>query len=124
VLLSDSSTGRGVALHSVLFTRDPFSITSPLNPGSDKRTRVLLFGFNVNLLSGETATAIRAKAVNSSGVVYDLPVEYAAKVPGFDWLWEITVRLPEDSSLQGNILVSISLHGLTSNNVTLKIAPP
>jgi uncharacterized protein (TIGR03437 family) len=84
----------------------------------------MLFGINVNLSSGETATAIRGKAVSSSGVVYDLPVEYAAKVPGFDWLWVIMVRLPADTSLQGNISVSISVHGASSNNVTVQIAPP
>jgi uncharacterized protein (TIGR03437 family) len=84
----------------------------------------MLFGMNVNLSSGETATAIHGKAVSSSGTVYDLPVEYAAKAPGFDWLWVITVRLPEDTNLQGNISVSISVHGLSSNSVTLKITPP
>jgi len=124
VLLTDSSTTRGLALHSTLFTRDPFWITSPFNPGTDKRTRITLFSTNVNLLPGETASAIKGQAVSSIGGVYDLPVEYVGKVPGFDWLWEVTVRLPEDWSLQGNISVSISLHGVSSNTVTAKIAPP
>lgn len=124
VLLTDSSTNRGVALHSTLFTRDPFWITSPLNPGTDKRTRITLFSTNINLFSGETASTIKGKAVSSFGGVYDLPVEYAAKVPGYDWLWSVTVRLPEDPSLQGNISVSISLHGVSSNSITVKIAPP
>jgi uncharacterized protein (TIGR03437 family) len=84
----------------------------------------MLFAVNINLSSGETFTAIRGKAVSSFGGIYDLPVEYAAKVPGFDWLWVVTVRLPEDPSLQGSISVSISLHGASSNSVTLQIAPP
>ena len=124
ILLTDGSTNRGLALHSTLLTRDPFWITSPANIGSDKRTRVSLFGINVNLLAGETASAISAKAVSSFGGVYNLPVEYVSKVPGYDWLWSVVVRLPEDPSLQGNISVSISLHGVTSNSVTLAIAPP
>jgi len=124
ILLTDIVTNRGLALHSTLFTRDPFWITSPLNPGADKRTRITLFSTNVKLFSGETASAIKGKAISSFGGVYELPVEYAAKVPGYDWLWHVTVRLPEDPSLQGNISVSISLHGVSSNSVTLKIAPP
>ena len=124
VLLTDLVTGRGLALHSVWLTRDPFSVISLLNPGLDKRTRITLFSTNVNLFSGETATAIKGKAVSSAGVNYDLPVEYVGRVPGYDWLWEVTVRLPQDPTLQGNISVSISLHGVSSNTVTLKIAPP
>ena len=124
ILLTDIITNRGLALHSTLLVRDPFWITSPLNPGSDKRTRITLFSTNVKLFSGETASAITAKAVSSFGGVYQLPVEYAAKVPGYDWLWHVMVRLPEDPSLQGNISVTISLHGVSSNSVTLKIAPP
>jgi len=108
----------------VLFTRDPFQITSPLNPGTDKRTRVSLYGINVNLLAGELPSAISCKAVTAFGGVYDLPVEYLGKVFGYDWLSEVVVRLPEDPSLQGTVSVSISLHGVTSNTVTLQIAPP
>ena len=124
VLLTDISTNRGVALHSALFTRDPFKITSPLNPGTDKRTRVTLFAMNATLSAGEPPSAISAKAVTGFGGVYDLPVEYVAKVPGYDWLSHVIVRLPEDPSLQGTISVSISLHGVTSNTVTMQIAPP
>jgi endonuclease/exonuclease/phosphatase family metal-dependent hydrolase len=124
LLLIDPTTGRGLALHSALFTRDPFKITSPLNPGSDKRTRVILFGLNIKLFSGETASAVSAKAVSSFGGVYDLPVEYVGRVPGYEWLSHVTLRLPQDPTLKGNISVSIGLHGTTSNSVTLQIAPP
>jgi len=34
------------------------------------------------------------------------------------------IVLPQDSSLSGNINVTISLHGATSNTVTIAIAPP
>jgi endonuclease/exonuclease/phosphatase family metal-dependent hydrolase len=123
-LLIDSVTGRGVAMNSTLLTRDPFQLQSPFNLGTDKRTRITLFSTNVILFSGETASAVTAKAINSAGGVFDMPVEYVGRVPGYDWLWEVKVRLPQDSSLQGNISVNISLHGVSSNTVTLKIAPP
>jgi endonuclease/exonuclease/phosphatase family metal-dependent hydrolase len=124
VLLTDSMTNRAVALHSEFMTRDPFKITTPLNFGDDKRTRVALFAMNVNLLPGETESAIVARAVNSSGGVYSLPVKYVGTVAGYDWLWQVVIVLPQDSSLSGNINVTISLHGATSNTVTIAIAPP
>jgi hypothetical protein len=124
VLLTDSFTTRAVALHSELLTRDPFKITSPLNFGSDKRTRVALFAMNINLLPGETESAIIARAENSSGGVYSLPVKYVTRVAGYDWLWHVVVVLPQDSSLSGNINLTIALRGATSNTVSVAIAPP
>ena len=123
VLLTDSMTNRAVALHSELMTRDPFKITSPMNFGSDKRTRVALFATDINLFSGENESAIIARAVNSSGGVYSLPVKYVGRVAGYDWLWHVVVVLPQDSSLSGNITMTITLHGATSNAVTIAISP-
>ena len=79
---------------------------------------------NVNLFSGETESAIIARATSSSGGVYDLPVKYVGKVGGYDWLWHVVVVLPQDSSLSGTITLTIALHGATSNPVTIAIAPP
>jgi len=62
--------------------------------------------------------------VSSTRGIYDLGVEYVTRVPGYDWLTLVVVRLPEDSWLSGNITVTISLHGATSNAVTIAIAPP
>jgi endonuclease/exonuclease/phosphatase family metal-dependent hydrolase len=124
VLLTDSLTNRAVALHSELLTRDPFKVLSPNNFGSDKRTRVALFATNINLFSGENESAIIARAVNSSGGEYSLPVKYVTRVSGYDWLWHVVVVLPQDFSLSGNITLTITLHGATSNAVTVAIAPP
>jgi endonuclease/exonuclease/phosphatase family metal-dependent hydrolase len=123
VLLTDSLTNRALALHSEFMTRDPFKITSPLNFGSDKRTRVALFAMNINLFPGETESAIIARAMNSSGGVYNLPVKYVGKVAGYDWLWHVVVVLPQDPSLSGNISLTITLHDATSNAVNMAISP-
>jgi endonuclease/exonuclease/phosphatase family metal-dependent hydrolase len=123
VLLVDPSTNRALALHSTLFTRDPFSLTSPLNLGTDKRTRIALFCTNLDLLSGESISVVTARAVSSFGVIYDLPVEYVGKVPGYSWLTDVIVRLPEDPTLQGNLSVSIALRGLGSNSGTVALSP-
>ena len=49
---------------------------------------------NVNLFSGENESAIIARAVSSSGAVYDLPVKYVRRVAGYDWLSHVVVVLP------------------------------
>jgi hypothetical protein len=95
-----------------------------MNFGTDKRTRVALFAMNVNLYPGETESAIIARATNSSGGVYDLPVKYVTRVAGYDWLWHVVIVLPQDSSLNGNITLTIALHGATSNPVNIAISPP
>jgi hypothetical protein len=79
---------------------------------------------NVNLLPGETESAIIARAVSSSGGVYSLPVKYVGRVNGYDWLWHVVLVLPQDSSLSGSITITIALRGATSNPVTVTIAPP
>lgn len=53
VLFTDSITGRAAAVDSVTLMREPFSITSAQNFfSSDQRTRVTLFGFNLELKNG------------------------------------------------------------------------
>ena len=123
VLLADPSTNRGLALHSTLFTRDPFSITSPLNPGSDKRTRIVLFCTNLELRTGETKSVVTARAVASFGGIYDLPVEYVGKIGGLSWLTSVIVRLPEDPAIQGNVSIAVALRGIGSNSVTVALKP-
>ena len=112
-----------MALHSTLFTRDPFSITSPLNPGTDKRTRIVLFCTNLELLPGEMQSVVTARLVSSFGGIYDLPVEYVGKVNGFSWLTNVIVRLPDDPAVQGNVSIAVALRGIGSNSVTVTLSP-
>jgi endonuclease/exonuclease/phosphatase family metal-dependent hydrolase len=122
-LLKDPTTGRALALHGALFTREPFSLTSPLNEGTDKRTRVMLFCSNLSLMAGESISSVTAVAVSSSGVVYNLPVEYVGPVAGLSWLTNVIVRLPDDPSIQGDVSVAVALRGIGSNSVTMKLVP-
>ena len=122
-LLIDPATGRALALHSTLFTRDPFTLTSPLNLGSDKRTRVMLFCTNLNLSPGESFSAVTARGVSTLGVNYDLSVEYVGRSSLPDWLSYVIIRLPDDPSLRGSLDVNIVFHGLGSNTVTLSLSP-
>jgi len=124
VLQTQGSTDQALAFHSTLFTRGPFQISSPLNLGNDHRTRIILFATNLDLLSGETVASVTVRATDSRGLSYGLAVEQVAKVPGFAWLTAIFVRLPDDQTINGDMLVTLSIRGVTTNTVRIGIRAP
>ena len=76
---------------------------------------------NVGLLQGETLSAINVSSVDTRSVSYILLVESLTVVPGFDWLYSVVVRLPEDISLKGDLAITITLRGQQSNTVLVTI---
>jgi endonuclease/exonuclease/phosphatase family metal-dependent hydrolase len=121
VLLTQGSTDRAVAIHSTRFTPEPFTVRTPLNLSSDQRTRIILFASNVVLIPGENPSSVLVRATDSRGFSYELPVEQIRKVPNFDWLWAVIVRLPDDESISGDLSVTINMRGALSNNVKVRI---
>lgn len=149
VLLTEGSgtTTRAVAFDSVTFRSEPFSVTSPYNWNADKsdtrdqRTRVILFAMNLSFLTGEGASALTADAQDASGRLYPLKVEalhnpkYLRLLPAPGnpnalvptdvpqlWLYAITLRLDDAmTDTLGDVLVRVSLHGVSSNRVRLSI---
>ncbi len=124
VLYTQPNTTRAVAMHSVLFTDEPFAVRSPVNLGSDQRTRILLFGSNLDLLAGDTLSSISVRATDSRGLVFSLPVEQILKVPNFTWLSELTVRLPDDQTISGDLRITATFHNAASNTVLVGIRAP
>jgi uncharacterized protein (DUF1800 family) len=144
VLLTEGTgqTTRAVAYEAVTFRSEPFPVTSAVNWNADKsntreqQTRLMLFAMNLGLLAGEGANALTADAQDAAGRVYPLKVEALSKppydifdVPGKqhvpqsqDWLWAVTLRLDDQmTDTLGDVLVRISLHGLSSNRVRIAI---
>ena len=122
VLLTDEITGRASAVDSVTLMREPFSTTSAQNfLSSDKRTRVTLYGYNLELKNGEDLSAIKAEAEDTQHRIYGLPVEAAEEVPNFTWIKGVTVILPDELQGAGNVFVKIGLRGTLSNQVVLSI---
>jgi hypothetical protein len=124
ILLTEADTNRAVALDSVTFARDPFPIVTNNNFSQDHRTRVMFFATNFDLLPGENLSAVTAKATDSRGHTYPLTVEFVGKVQGFDWLSSVVVKLPDDTTISGDIFVNISLPGVNSNTVVVGIRSP
>jgi hypothetical protein len=120
-LISEATSTRAIALESVTWMREPFPPTQ-LNPfGADNRTRVMLFAKNLDLLPGENASVVKAEAEDASRSRYPLTVEYVGKVPGYEWMSEVIVRLHDDLGDVGDVLVGISLRGVASNRVRVGI---
>jgi hypothetical protein len=116
-LLTEPNVQRGAALDSVTFVRDPLPITETINFSSDQRTRIIVFGVGLKLAAGENASAVTATAEDSVGTVRPLTVEFVAKVPTTDWLWQVILKLNDQITPPGDIKVRITVHGVTSNFV-------
>lgn len=116
ILLSDANSTRAIAVDSVAFTKEPFAVTSLISWGADRRTRVVLFALNL-----ETTSVITADAEDSSHQHHNLEVEYAAAVPGQKWMSAITLRLSDDLSDVGDVLVRITENNRQSNRVRIGI---
>ncbi|MDX6290002.1 MAG: hypothetical protein QOH42_1801 [Blastocatellia bacterium] len=101
--------------------RDSFPVAASNNFSLDRRTRLILFAVNVEPGPGEVTLA--AQAEDSMGI-HPLPIEYIGKVPNFNWLSAIVIRLPDEVSAGGDVSVSIRFLGLTSHRVLLGMKAP
>jgi hypothetical protein len=122
VLLADQTTGRAAGADSVTLMREPFSVLSSQNFfSSDQRTRVALFGYNLELKEGEGLSAITVQAEDVQHRIYMLPVEAVREVPDFGWIRQVTVKLPDEVQGVGEVAVSLNLRGTASNKVMVYI---
>jgi uncharacterized protein (TIGR03437 family) len=117
-----TGTGPGAILNAVTFTGPPFLVETLQNPGTDKRTRLSVFGTGLRYAGNpsqnpdQTNVAIQVQAEDSSGNSYD--VEYAGSAPGFFGLDQINLVLPAEADGVGVISLSIAAGGILSNTVT------
>jgi endonuclease/exonuclease/phosphatase family metal-dependent hydrolase len=118
-LFAEENTNRASALDSQLLTRGPFARTTELNFGADKRTRVMLFGLHLELLPGETISALSVRAIDSASAIYLLPVEYVGGVPNFEGT-AVIVRLPQELH-PGSYGIEVTLRGNTSNRLLFEV---
>lgn len=121
VLLTEENTDSAIALASVDMLRDPFPLIDTFNFSSDNRTRVMLFAINLDLLPGDNSTAVTAQAQDAQLNNYPLLVEFVGKVPNYDWLTEVVVRLPDNLATNQDTFVNVTLHGQTSNTVRFRM---
>jgi hypothetical protein len=122
LLFAEEGTDSAVAVEPVTRARDPFPVTQAIAFSADPRTRVMLFAQNVELLPGEAPSALTAAAEDAAHNVYALTVERVDRVPGLEWMSSVVVRLSDQmSDATGEVLVSVTLRGLTSNRVRFRV---
>ena len=121
VLMTEENSDLAAALDAAIFVRDPFPIVNLLNFSLDQRTRIMVFGTNLDLLPGETSAAITAKAEDAQLNMFPLTVEFVGKPPGMEPLSEVVVKLPDNLPAGQSVFVSVTLRGQTSNKVRVRI---
>jgi hypothetical protein len=118
LLIEEGTINRAVALDSVTFVRGPFRVLTDHNFSADHHTRVILFTSNLGLSQPDPSVL----SVQASG--FPLMVENVGPLLGVPGLVAsyIVVRLP-DGLPPGDLLLTITLRGVTSNIATLSISP-
>jgi hypothetical protein len=121
ILISEETSTRAIALGSPLWIKAPFQVDSPVPWGADRRTRVMLFAMNFDLLPLESNSVVTADAEDAFHVIYPLTVEYVGKVPGYNWLNCVIVKLNDSIGDAGDVLVRLNVRGVPSNRVRLAV---
>lgn len=121
-LVTEDNSGRAVALDSVTWLR-LFPVVTTQNFSPDNRARIVLFLSNVQWPTAGNLPAVTAQAIDAQGLTHALTVEYVGKVPGFDWLTQLIVRPPMGLKDGGEVQVSVSVGGDSTNKALLDIKP-
>jgi hypothetical protein len=122
ILHTEEDSDRAVAINAHTATKDPFSLMTEQNFGLDKRTRVMLFVSNFELLAGEGAANVLAAVESSELGSHLASVEYVGQVPDSN-LTQIVVLLPGGLANAGDVYISVGLRGLWSNRARFSIGP-
>lgn len=109
-----------IALDSVTGRGEPFPRVATNNFSTDQRTRLMLFTRYLDFAPGETQSAVTARAEDSQLITYELPVEFVGKVPGYEWLTQVNVKLPSNIT-PGDVTVRIYLRGIVSNSARIRV---
>ena len=120
VLATEENSQRAIALQSFLFLRDPFEITNRHFFEANQRARISLFATNLSVTPGLLVTA---EAVDSQQTTHQLPVEFVGSLPTFLGFAQLSVRLPDGIVLAGDLRVTITVNGRTSNVVLVGVKP-
>jgi hypothetical protein len=120
-LISGSDPTRALAFDSVLRTTEPFDLTYDYPWSLDNRTRLTLFALNVQLLPGDGPKDFTVELEDASHRIYPLTVEYIQSVPEAPTITRILVRLSDDLTDVGDVLVRIRYRNISSDPLRIAI---
>jgi Tol biopolymer transport system component len=121
VIYAEEGTTNAAALSAITYLRSPFKILDPFNFSIDGHTRITLLTSNLGVISPQ-APAASTLSVQANGI--NLPVETVGPITGVNGLSGsyIIVKLP-DGLPSGNLSLTVTLRGQTSEPRILQIAP-
>jgi hypothetical protein len=120
-LLTLPDSDRAVALELTQFLDGPFPVITTLLSEGRNTTRIMLFGTDLGLRPGEDAEVITAEAEDAAHTKYPLRVEFVSPLPELPHASQIVLRLNRDLDDTGQVFVTITVHGRTSNKVRIAI---
>jgi beta-glucanase (GH16 family) len=123
VLFTDEGANRALALDSVTFKRDPFSVRNSLNFSSDHTTRLMLLSANLDLHPGDGPSTVTAQADDGKGHTFPLAVEWIGRLPSFDWITVVIAKLPDELIGADHALISVTANSQSSNQVSIAMSP-
>jgi hypothetical protein len=121
ILFTEPNSERAIALDSVILVRDPFLTSTTTNLSSDQRTRIMIFSPNLSLMPADSFSSVSAQAEDRQHVIYPLTVEFIGKIPQYNWLAQIVVRLPDKLGTVDALWVSIRYRGAVSNKALISL---
>ena len=119
VLLTEADSDRAVAMELTQWVPEPFSITTTLLSDGRNTTRIIMFATDLNLLPGEGIEAMTAEAEDTQQVIHPLRVEFVSPLPALPQINQVVVRLTRDLDHAGDVLITLKVHGLTSNKARI-----
>ena len=123
VLLTMPDSDRAVAMELTQWVPEPFSITTTLLSDGRNRTRIIVFATDLGLLPGEGVEALAAEAEDSEHVLHPLRVEFVSPLQGLPNINQVVIRLTGDLNGAGEVLITLKVHGLTSNKARILVGP-
>ena len=112
--LFTDANNRAIAIDSVTFVRDPFSVVGSHNFSLDQRTRVMIFTSNLGLTQPTADLSVKAGSI-------PLTVESVGTLAGVPSMSYIIVKL--DPMLVGDVQLTVTFHGVASNAGLISISP-
>ena len=123
ILLTEPGTDRAVAMELTQWVPEPFSITTTLLSDGRNRTRIIVFASDLGLLPGEGVETLTVEAEDSNHVLHPLRVEFVSPLQGLPNINQIVIRLTGDLNGAGDVLLTLKVHGLTSNKARILVGP-
>ena len=108
-----------LALDSVSFAAQPFSLLNSLGFSNDGFVRVMIFAKNFEPVTGPSQVSVVAK--DDKGQTHQLAVEFVAEVPGLSWLKQVNIKIPANTLSGKCVQLQMTVADVKSNDARICI---